>query len=174
MIVGVALAAAVVIAVASGDVLGLAAANGWTEFAWGVVAAILLLNTVIPRRRKTVAVVEARGGSAVGRDTRAAQPVGATRPGASTTGAGVRSGVAGDPVADREGPSADDTAADREGRYADERGGAADEPGAGGAAGVRRPYADDSGAAANDPEAGKATSEAPRVESQDPPRERPA
>jgi hypothetical protein len=51
LIVGVALAAAVVIAVASGDVLGLAAANGWTEFAWGVVAAILLLNTVIPRRR---------------------------------------------------------------------------------------------------------------------------
>jgi hypothetical protein len=174
LIVGVALAVAVVIAVASGDVLGLAAANGWTEFAWGVVAAILLLNTVIPRRRKTVAVVEARGGSAVGRDTRAAQPVGATRPGASTTGAGVRSGVAGDPVADREGPSADDTAADREGRYADERGGAADEPGAGGAAGVRRPYADESGAAATDPEAGKATSEAPRVESQDPPRERPA
>lgn len=151
LIVGVALAVAAVIAVARGDVLGLAAANGWTEFAWGVVAAILLLNTVIPRRRKTVAVVEARGASAVGRDTRAAQPEGATRPiASSTTGAAARTGAAGDPAA-REGPSADDTVADREGRYADERGGGA-----------------------NDPEAGNATSEAPRVESQNPPREPPA
>jgi hypothetical protein len=171
LIVGVALAVAAVIAVASGDVLGLAAANGWTEFAWGVVAAILLLNTVIPRRRKTVAVAEARGASAAGRDTRAAQPVGATRPSASRTGAAARTGAAGDPVADRDGPSADDTAAKRE--DADERGGA-NEPGAAGATGVRRPYADESGAGANDPEAGNATSEAPRVESQDPPREPPA
>ncbi len=71
LIVGVALAAAAIIALASGDVLGLAAANGWTEFAWGVAAAILLFNTVIPRRRTTVATGDAGGvgrrqGSAVG------------------------------------------------------------------------------------------------------------
>ena len=71
LIVGVALAAAAIIALASGDVLGLAAANGWTELAWGVAAAILLFNTVIPRRRTTVATGYAGGvgrgqGSAVG------------------------------------------------------------------------------------------------------------
>jgi hypothetical protein len=71
LIVGVALAAAAIIALASGDVLGLAAANGWTELAWGVAAAILLFNTVIPRRRSTVATGYAGGvgraqGSAVG------------------------------------------------------------------------------------------------------------
>jgi hypothetical protein len=53
--VGIALAAAAIIALASGNVLGLAAANGWTEIGWGVVAAILLFNTVIPRRRTIVA-----------------------------------------------------------------------------------------------------------------------
>jgi hypothetical protein len=61
LIVGVALAAAAIIALASGDVLGLAAANGWTEIGWGVVAAILLFNTVIPRRRTTVATGDAGG-----------------------------------------------------------------------------------------------------------------
>lgn len=71
LIVGVALAAAAIIALASGDVLGLAAANGWTELAWGAAAAILLFNTVIPRRRTTVATGYAGGvrqgqGSAVG------------------------------------------------------------------------------------------------------------
>ena len=70
LIVGIALAAAAIIALASGDVLGLAAANRWTELAWGVVAAILLFNTVIPRRRRTVATgyagsVERRQRSAV-------------------------------------------------------------------------------------------------------------
>ena len=54
-IVGVALGAAAIIALISGNVLGLAAANGWTEIGWGAVAAILLFNTMIPRRRKTVA-----------------------------------------------------------------------------------------------------------------------
>lgn len=71
LIVGVALAAAAIIALASGDVLGLAAANGWTELAWGAAAAILLFNTVIPVRRTTVATSYAGGvgqgqGSAVG------------------------------------------------------------------------------------------------------------
>jgi hypothetical protein len=55
LVAGVALGAAAVIALISGDVLGLAAANGWTELAWGIAAAILLFNTVMPRRRRTVA-----------------------------------------------------------------------------------------------------------------------
>src|ERR1700704_6183002 len=42
LIVGLALGAAAVIALVSGDVLGMAAANGWTELGWGAVAAILL------------------------------------------------------------------------------------------------------------------------------------
>jgi hypothetical protein len=61
LIVGIAFAAAAIIALASGNVLGLAAANRWTELAWGVVAAILLFNTVIPRRRRTVATTHADG-----------------------------------------------------------------------------------------------------------------
>ena len=54
LIVGIALGAAAIIALASGDVLGMAAANGWTELAWGVAAAILLLNTLVPRRTRVV------------------------------------------------------------------------------------------------------------------------
>ena len=54
LIVGVALGAAAVIAAINGDVLGMAAANAWTEIAWGAAAAILLFNTMIPRRRRTV------------------------------------------------------------------------------------------------------------------------
>jgi hypothetical protein len=55
LIVGVALAACAIIALISGDgVLGLAAANGATELAWAIAAAILLLNTLLPRRKKTV------------------------------------------------------------------------------------------------------------------------
>jgi hypothetical protein len=55
LIVGVALAAAAIIALIHGNVLGLAAANDWTELGWGVVAAILLFNTLAPRRQRTVA-----------------------------------------------------------------------------------------------------------------------
>jgi apolipoprotein N-acyltransferase len=58
LIVGVALAAAAIIALISGNVLGLAAANGWTKLAWAIAAAILLVNTLLPRRRRTVAVDE--------------------------------------------------------------------------------------------------------------------
>ena len=54
LIVGIALGAAAVIALISGNVLGLAAANGWTEILWGGSAAILLFNTLIPRRTKTI------------------------------------------------------------------------------------------------------------------------
>lgn len=56
LIVGAALGAAAVIALISGNVLGLAAANGWTKLAWAISAAILLLNTLVPRRRTEVPV----------------------------------------------------------------------------------------------------------------------
>ena len=65
LIVGAALGAAAVMGLVSGNVLGLAAANGWTELAWGIAAAILLLNTVVPRRRRTVVA----DGEAVARGT---------------------------------------------------------------------------------------------------------
>jgi hypothetical protein len=54
LIVGAALGAAAVIAVISGNVLGLAAANGWTRVGWGVCAVILLFNTLVPRRTRTI------------------------------------------------------------------------------------------------------------------------
>jgi hypothetical protein len=77
LIVGVAFAAAAIIALASGDVLGLAAANGWTEVGWGAVAAILLFNTVIPRRRRTVATGDAPGGVGRRRDSAVVPAAGA-------------------------------------------------------------------------------------------------
>jgi hypothetical protein len=58
LIVGIALGAAAVIALISGDVLGMAAANGWTELAWGACAVILLFNTLVPRRTRTVVVAD--------------------------------------------------------------------------------------------------------------------
>src|SRR5450755_150011 len=58
LIVGAALGAAAVIAVVSGNVLGMAAANGWTELGWAIAAAILLLNSLIPRRRRTVEIYD--------------------------------------------------------------------------------------------------------------------
>lgn len=54
LIVGIALGAAAIIALVSGNVLGMAAANIWTEILWGACAAILLFNTVVPRRKKTI------------------------------------------------------------------------------------------------------------------------
>jgi hypothetical protein len=48
------LGAAAVIAVISGNVLGLAAANNWTKLGWAVCAVILLFNTLIPRRKRTI------------------------------------------------------------------------------------------------------------------------
>jgi hypothetical protein len=58
LIVGVALGAAAVIALVSGNVLGMAAANGWTKLGWAVCAVILLFNTLVPRRRREVAVTD--------------------------------------------------------------------------------------------------------------------
>jgi hypothetical protein len=52
LIVGLGLGAASVIALVDGDdVLGLAAANGLTALGWGIAAAVLLANTLLPRLR---------------------------------------------------------------------------------------------------------------------------
>ncbi len=63
LIVGIALGAAAIIGAVSGNVLGLAASNGWTEVAWGIAAAILLINAIIPARRR---VYERAGTGTVG------------------------------------------------------------------------------------------------------------
>ena len=53
LIVGLALGACAVIAVIDGqDVLGLAAANFWTKLGWAVAAAVLLINSLMPRRSR--------------------------------------------------------------------------------------------------------------------------
>ena len=64
LVVGVALGAAAVIALISGNVLGMAAANGWTKLGWAVCAVILLFNTLVPRRRRTVVVADEGAGVA--------------------------------------------------------------------------------------------------------------
>jgi hypothetical protein len=61
LIVGLGLGAAAVIALISGDVLGMAAANHMTELAWGIAAAILLFNTLVPRRRRQIEVADETG-----------------------------------------------------------------------------------------------------------------
>jgi hypothetical protein len=58
LIVGIALGAAAIIGLISGNVLGMAATNGWTEVAWGACAVLLLFNTLSPRRRRTVVVTD--------------------------------------------------------------------------------------------------------------------
>jgi hypothetical protein len=95
LIVGVALGAAAVIALISGNVLGLAAANGWTELGWGVCAVILLLNSAAPRRRRTVTEPAA---AERGRTTRAA-PAAVRTPAGERTTSGDRT-VVGDRPAD--------------------------------------------------------------------------
>ncbi|MGH2875343.1 MAG: hypothetical protein ACRDNJ_14370 [Solirubrobacteraceae bacterium] len=70
LLCGVALGTAAIIALISGNVLGMAAANGWTEIGWGVCALILLINSLAPRRRREVVVAEGVAG---------ADPVPATR-----------------------------------------------------------------------------------------------
>lgn len=59
LIVGVAFGAAAVIALVNGNVLGMAAANGWTKLGWAVCAVILLFNTLAPRRRREVVAEDA-------------------------------------------------------------------------------------------------------------------
>lgn len=49
LIVGLALGFCAVAGFVDGDVLGLAASNGWTELGWGIAAVLLLLNVFAPR-----------------------------------------------------------------------------------------------------------------------------
>jgi hypothetical protein len=124
LIVGVGLGAAAIIAAVSGNVLGLAAANGWTELAWGIAAAILLLNTLVPRRRRTVPVDNAPAANApvddastepaARRDARYTQPVDSTSRTTSTAGARAGNGTAGDPVVSRDRTYAGDTVEERD------------------------------------------------------------
>jgi hypothetical protein len=77
LLVGVALAACVVISLIDGDdVLGLAVANEWTQLGWAVPAALLLINSLMPRARGRRRVyeddefVERGRGAPVGADAR--------------------------------------------------------------------------------------------------------
>jgi len=90
LIVGVALGAAAVIALISGNVLGMAAANGWTELGWAIAAAILLLNSLIPRRRRTVEIYDSPARRPVRRRDEA---VGATAGMGAAAGTGAAVGA---------------------------------------------------------------------------------
>lgn len=85
LLVGAALGACAIIALISDNVLGLAAANGWTELGWGIAAGILLLNVLSPRRRRE-RVVGPAGTTAAGDRTgrfdrgRGRQPVATREP----------------------------------------------------------------------------------------------
>jgi Domain of unknown function (DUF4383) len=109
LIVGIALGAAAVIGFVSGDVLGMAASNGWTELGWGVCAVILLFNTLVPRRRRTVTVVDEAAAADAGRAPVAERGVAAER-------APVERGVAAErePVAERGGAAEREPVAERE------------------------------------------------------------
>jgi hypothetical protein len=86
LIVGCALGACAIIALVDGDVLGLAAANGWTELGWGIAAAILLLNVFSPRQRRERAVGDAAYGDRRGRfDRRPATTAGEPAAGEAAT-----------------------------------------------------------------------------------------
>jgi hypothetical protein len=78
LLVGLALGACAIIALISDNVLGLAAANGWTELGWGIAAVLLVLNILAPRRRRERAVGPAGAGVAgnrIGRFDRRPEPV---------------------------------------------------------------------------------------------------
>jgi hypothetical protein len=127
LIVGVALGAAAIIAASSGDALGLAAANGWTEIGWGIAAAILLFNTLIPRRRRTVAQDTGYAGerNVPGRRTRGVGAGAAVGTGAA---AGAGAGAVAEHEHDRHRERMDDRdrVADGDGEPATERQAVAD------------------------------------------------
>jgi hypothetical protein len=124
LIVGCALGAAAIIGLISGNVLGMASANGWTELAWGIAAAILLLNSLIPRRRRTVAAEEP---GAVGYRRRGAVPAAGAGAAAGAAGGAAyerrvtRERVAGDRAVERDQTVADERMATGEPTLADER-----------------------------------------------------
>jgi hypothetical protein len=101
LIVGIALGAATVLALINGNVLGMAAANGWTKLGWAACAVILLFNTLVPRRRRTVVVAdEAVATDAPVADDRRPATAAATAAPAGTEATAVHRGVDG-PVATR-------------------------------------------------------------------------
>jgi hypothetical protein len=106
LIVGLALGAAAMISAISGDVLGMAAANGWTELGWAICAVILLFNTLLPRHRRTVLVDE---------DTAAAGALADERRGYREPATAARTA----PVAEREHVAERERVADQD--AADER-----------------------------------------------------
>jgi hypothetical protein len=88
LLVGLALGACAIIAVISDNVLGLAAANGWTEVGWGIAAILLVLNMLAPRRRRERAVGPAGAAAPVERDRfarRSQEPATTRTPAATTT-----------------------------------------------------------------------------------------
>jgi hypothetical protein len=90
LIVGLALGACAIIALISDNVLGLAAANGWTELGWGIAAVLLVLNVLAPRRRHEhvvgpAAVTGSRNGRFDRRPATAAQEPATDRAPAATT-----------------------------------------------------------------------------------------
>lgn len=74
LLVGLALGACAIIALVSDNVLGLAAANRWTELGWGVAAGLLLLNVLAPRRRREHVVGPAAATRVRDRDRFARRP----------------------------------------------------------------------------------------------------
>jgi hypothetical protein len=83
LLVGLALGACAIIALISDNVLGLAAANGWTELGWGIAAAILVLNLLSPRSRREHVVGAADRRTRFARTPQA--PVADRAPAATTT-----------------------------------------------------------------------------------------
>ena len=74
LLVGLVLGAAAVIALVDGDdVLGLAAANGLTALGWGVAAAVLLANMLLPRIRHERDLANERTPTRPDAETRAEQ-----------------------------------------------------------------------------------------------------
>ena len=73
LVVGLALGAAAILAAVDGDVLGLAAANFWTELGWGIAAVLLLFNLFAPRVEHTDHDGRSRSGSRFSRRRRGAR-----------------------------------------------------------------------------------------------------
>lgn len=77
LIVGIALAALSLIALAHGHgALGIFAANGLTELVWGAAGAVLIVLSLLPRvRRKTAQASEPTVGAERRRSTRRERPI---------------------------------------------------------------------------------------------------
>jgi hypothetical protein len=83
LIVGVVLAVAAIVGLVNhGNVFGLVASNHLTELGWGIAAVILLFNTLIPRRTRTIEPAHDDGYAGRGRGRRHAVEAGAAGAGA--------------------------------------------------------------------------------------------